>query len=70
VRLPTALTDPEATPSAAPVDPTQNPQPPTNARPATRTVRQWGWTALAAAGVGVLGYLTLKGSRLRGPRKR
>ena len=70
VSLPPALTDPEATPSAAPVDPTQNPQPPTNARPATRTVTQWGWTALVAAGLGVLGYLTLKGSRLRGPRKR
>ena len=70
VSLPAALTDPEATPSAAPVDPTKNPEPPTNARPATRTVSQWGWTALAAAAVGVLGYLTLRGSRLRGPRKR
>jgi hypothetical protein len=70
VTLPPALTDPQATPSAAPVDPAKNPQPPTNARPATRTVSQWGWTALIAAGVGLLGYLTLRASRLRGPRRR
>jgi hypothetical protein len=70
VSLPPALTDPRATPSAAPVDPAKDPQPPTNARPAARTVSQWGWTALVAAGVGVLAYLTLRASRLRGPRRR
>ena len=70
VTLPAALTDPQATPSAAPVDPAKDPLPPTNARPATRTVSQWGWTALIAAGVGLLGYLTLRASRLRGPRRR
>ena len=43
---------------------------PRTREPLTRTVTQWGWTALVAAGVGVLGYLTLRGSRLRGPRRR
>jgi len=36
----------------------------------SRTASQWGWTLLAAGGVGVLGWLTLRGSRLRGPRRR
>ena len=70
VTLPSALTDPKATPSARPVDPSANPPPPTDARPLARTASDWGWTVLAAAGVAVLGYLTLRGSRLRGPRKR
>jgi hypothetical protein len=70
VSLPPALTAPGATPSGAPVDPAEHPLPPTDARPVTRTVGQWGWTVLVAAAVGVLGYLTLRGSRLRGPRRR
>ena len=70
VSLPAALTDPSATPTAAPADPSAGAPGPTNARPLTRTVTQWGWTVLVAAGVGLLGYLTLRGSRLRGPRKR
>jgi hypothetical protein len=70
VSLPAALTDPSATPTAAPADPSAGAPGPTNARPLTRTVTQWGWTVLVAAGVGLLGYLTLRGSRLRGPRRR
>ena len=70
VSLPAALTDPAATPTAAPADPSAGAPGPTNARPLTRTVTQWGWTVLVAAGVGLLGYLTLRGSRLRGPRRR
>lgn len=68
VRLPGRLTDPRATPSGAPADPSG--QRPTNAQPLARTVTQWGWTGLVAAAVGLIGYLTLRGSRLRGPRRR
>jgi hypothetical protein len=30
----------------------------------------WAWTGAVAAGVAVLGWLTLRGARLRGPRRR
>jgi hypothetical protein len=67
VTLPTSLTAPSASPSASPLPPRKPTAP--AAPPASRSVSEWGWTALAAAGIGVVGYLTVRGSRLRGPRR-
>jgi hypothetical protein len=68
VTLPDALTAPSASPSSSPLPPRG---PATPAAPAaTRSTAEWGWIALAAAGIGAVGYLTLRGSRLRGPRRR
>jgi hypothetical protein len=36
----------------------------------TRTGTDWGVIGLVAAAVAVLGWLTLRGARLRGPRRR
>jgi hypothetical protein len=52
------------------------PEPATPARssranePEPRSAGDWALVALAAAGVGGLGYLAIRGSRLRGPRRR
>jgi hypothetical protein len=67
ITLPETLTAPSATPSSSPLpprEPAAQPDP-----PSSRSASEWGWIALAAAGIGALGYLTLRGSRLRGPRK-
>ncbi|QWZ08243.1 esterase-like activity of phytase family protein [Nocardioides panacis] len=72
VTLPAALTDPSATPAAAPLGPgpTRDPQRPGDRPPRDRTAEEWGWVALASVGVLSLGYLTLRAVRPRGPRRR
>ena len=67
VTLPPTVTAPTARPSASPLPPREPAAP---APPSTpRSVSEWGWVALAAVGIGAVGYLTLRGSRLRGPRR-
>lgn len=67
VTLPPSFTAPSARPSAAPLPPREpaSPSVPT----AARTASDWGWVTLVAVGIGTIGFLTLRGSRLRGPRK-
>ena len=67
VTLPPTFTAPSASASASPLPPRRPaaPAPP----PAPRSASEWGWVALAAVGIGAVGYLTLRGSRLRGPRR-
>jgi hypothetical protein len=68
VTLPGRLTRPAATASATPLAPT--PAAPTEqARPPARTAEDWGWIALVATAVGAVGYLSLRGARLRSPRR-
>ena len=67
VTLPAALTAPSARASASPLPPREA-EPPA-APPAPRSAADGGWTALAAGGIGVLGYLTVRGSRPRGRRR-
>jgi hypothetical protein len=68
VTLPPSFTASSASPTAAPLPPREPaaPSPPSPGRSAS----DWGWVALAAAGIGSLGYLAVRGSRLRGPRRR
>jgi hypothetical protein len=72
VSLPAALTDPAATPAAAPLGPgpARDPQRPGDLPPRDRTAEEWGWIALASVGVLSLGYLTFRVVRPRGPRTR
>jgi hypothetical protein len=72
VTLPASLTDPAATPSAAPLGPgpARDPQRPGDRPPRDRSAEEWGWVALASVGVLSLGYLTLRAVRPRGPRRR
>jgi hypothetical protein len=73
VTLPAALTRADEAPATPP-----GPAPATRApgrravdpNPQPRSAEDWGWIALAAVGVGALGYLSIRGSRLRGPRRR
>lgn len=69
ITLPARLTDP-ATPSKQGPAPSTRPPRSTGARPPARSAEDWGWVALVATGIGALGYLTLRASRLRGPRRR
>ncbi|MEO5709561.1 MAG: hypothetical protein ABIQ59_07050 [Nocardioidaceae bacterium] len=67
VTLPASFTSPSASPSASALPPRE---PTTPVAPtASRSASDWGWVALVAVGIGTIGYLTLRGSRLRGPRK-
>jgi hypothetical protein len=68
VRLPPSLTTPSASAPASPLPP-RAPAAPARA-PSARSAADWGWIGLAAAGIGAVGYLTLRGSRLRSPRTR
>lgn len=76
VTLPPRLTAelaPDASPPATPTGPAPSSRAPSHVAepdPSPRSLEDWGWIALVAAGVGALGYLALRGSRLRGPRKR
>ena len=73
VTLPAALTQAGETP-ATPLGPAPATRAPgrraADPDPDPRDAADWGWIALAAVGVGALGYLSLRGSRLRGPRTR
>jgi hypothetical protein len=73
VTLPAALTRAREAP-ATPLGPAPATRAPSRKAadpdPDPRSASDWGWIALAAVGVGALGYLTLRGSRLRGPRTR
>jgi hypothetical protein len=67
VTLPATFTSRSATPSASPLP--ERPEPTPAPEPTGRTASDWGWTALAAAAIGVVGYLTLRAARPRGPRR-
>jgi len=67
VTLPAALTAPTDTPDAAPTAPALQ-GPAQRSRP--RDARDWAGIALAAAAVAGVGYLALRGSRVRGPGRR
>lgn len=67
VTLPASFTAPSSRPSASPLPPRSPASP---AEPTTsRSASDWGWVALVAVGIGSLGYLTIRGSRPRGPRR-
>jgi hypothetical protein len=74
IQLPAALTAATASPPAdasGPAPSTRLPAPaPGSDEPPDRTAEDWGWTALVAVLVAAAGYLTLRGSRVRGPRRR
>lgn len=70
VTLPAALTRPDATPSASPLGPSAEPPRPGDVKPRSRSAEEWGWITLVAVGVAALGYLTVRGARPRGPRRR
>jgi hypothetical protein len=73
IDLPAALTEPSRTPAASPSGPppdTKGPAPMPETAPPPRTVGDWTVIGLAALVVAGLGWLTLRGSRLRSPRKR
>jgi len=64
VTLPAALTAPADTPDAAPAPPAlESP----DRRPPPRDTRDWVGIGLAAAAVAGVGYLAVRGSRVRGP---
>jgi hypothetical protein len=64
VRLPAALTAPTDAPDAAPAVPALET---TAERSRPRSARDWAGIALTAAAVAGLGYLAVRGSRVRGP---
>ena len=72
VGLPASLTEPSRSPVASPSGPppdTKGPAPmPEDARPA-RSAGEWVVIGLVGLVIGGLGWLTLRGSRLRSPRK-
>lgn len=76
VTLPARLTAelaPGATPPPTPIGPAPSSRAPSHAAkpdPSARSLEDWGWIGLVAAGLAALGYLTLRGSRLRDPRRR
>lgn len=69
ITLPAALTGAgRSTASVAPTPSTRAPAPAAQPAPEPRTTEDWGWIALVGLGVAALGYLTLRASRVRGPR--
>lgn len=70
VTLPAALTGAvgRSTPPVAPTPSTRGPAPVAQPAPEPRSTEDWGWIALISLGVAGLGYLTLRASRVRGPR--
>ena len=73
VDLPAALTAPTASPSGSPSGPAPSTRPPAPATrsgpPPSRSAEDWGWIALVGVVVAAAGYLTVRGSRVRGPRR-
>ena len=73
VDLPVALTAPTASPSGRASGPAPSTRPPAPATasgpPPSRTAEDWGWIALVGVVVAAAGYLTVRGSRVRGPRR-
>lgn len=69
VTLPASLTDRPLRPTATSSTPSDVAAPRASPAPAPRRARDWVGIAVVAAAIAGVGYLTVRGSRLRGPRR-